>query len=106
MLEDLGMGDILKGSAVSVFTDSQAALKMVCNPQTASRTSHVRKHYHYVKQEASENLIRISFVPGTEQVADGLTKCLGREAFRGFVKQMKMETVIAPPSRLASEGEL
>jgi hypothetical protein len=45
---------------------------------------HIRLHYHYVRQEVMCGNIRLKWVSGKENPADGLTKPLGAEEHEKF----------------------
>jgi hypothetical protein len=71
-----------------IFTDSANARKVVLNPLNSARTRNVDVHYKWIIQEVDRKVFKLEHIAGTEMVADGLTKPLGREKHAKFVKLM------------------
>ena len=71
--------------------DNQAALSLVKDSHVHERSKHIDVAYHHVRDLYKKNLIRIEFVPSREMIADGFTKPLTRELFRGFIEQLGLE---------------
>jgi hypothetical protein len=69
-----------------LFTDSANARKVVLNPLNSARTRNIDVHYKWIIQEVDRKVFKLEHIAGTEMVADGLTKPLGREKHAKFVK--------------------
>jgi hypothetical protein len=71
--------------AYPVYEDNQACIKMAECEGITKRAKHIDVRYH-VSREAIENgEIRIEYVRTEDQVADALTKNLGRIKFKSLV---------------------
>jgi hypothetical protein len=71
-------------------TDSLSAMAMTENQRTHSRTKHIDVRWHWIREKVEENKLALHHVPGTELVADGLTKPLGGPAFREHVRRLRL----------------
>ena len=77
VLQDLGF----KQLATQMFGDNSAALKLADNDMVRPRTRHIRRRYHYIREQITARLIIAVKVAGTENPADFLTKVLGKRLF-------------------------
>jgi hypothetical protein len=59
--------------------DSQGALGSLNNPQITQRTKHIDVMHHFVRERVKLGQVKFQFVPGTENVADVLTKPLPKD---------------------------
>jgi hypothetical protein len=76
------------GLTVQMYGDNQGALALVKNPQLHERSKHIAICYHFIRDLAEKGMLRIDYIPTSEMVADGLTKPLGRVAFKRFKDMM------------------
>ena len=63
---------------VTLYCDNQAAIAGARSDVYHDRTKHIDTRYHYFKQYIRDGSILLQWVPTTEQLADILTKSLGR----------------------------
>ncbi|GBN92580.1 Retrovirus-related Pol polyprotein from transposon TNT 1-94 [Araneus ventricosus] len=59
-----------------VFSDSQAAQKLVQNPIFHSRTKHIDIRWHYIREVYEGGEIKINYIPTDQLASDILTKIL------------------------------
>jgi hypothetical protein len=74
----------LKGEKIRAFTlnmDSQSAIQLSKNPVFHDRSKHIDMRYHYIRECVEHNRVKLKFVGTAEELADILTKALGRERF-------------------------
>lgn len=57
---------------------------MATNAGTSSRTKHVDVCYHLIRDCVEKQQVVVRYVPSAEQLADGFTKALARDAFTRF----------------------
>lgn len=62
---------------VNIQTDSQSCIAMVKDTRLSRRTKHVDIKYHFVKEMCNTGLVKLTYVPSEENVADIMTKPLG-----------------------------
>jgi hypothetical protein len=61
--------------------DNQSAISLSKNPVLHDRSKHIDTKYHFIRQCVEDGRICLEYVSTQEQVADILTKSLGRARF-------------------------
>jgi hypothetical protein len=74
----------LRGEQTNTFQlmmDNQSAIMLSKNPVFHDRSKHIDVRYHYIRECVEEGRVQIESVVTQEQLADILTKPLGRDQF-------------------------
>ena len=61
--------------------DNQSAIALSKNPVFHNRSKHIDIRYHYIRECVEENRVQLQSIGTLEQLADILTKAMGREQF-------------------------
>ena len=61
--------------------DNKSVISLCKNPVFHDRSKHMDTKFHYIRQGIEERQIEVEFIPSDEQVANILTKPLGRVKF-------------------------
>ena len=61
--------------------DSKSALALAKNSVSHERSKHIRVRYHFIRGCLEEGSIKVSYINTKDQLADLLTKPLGRIKF-------------------------
>jgi hypothetical protein len=75
----LGELGVASAQAPVLYGDNQSTQELSKNGVKSERTKHIDIKYHFVTDEVSKGNVRLQWVPTTQQLADVLTKALGRQ---------------------------
>ena len=64
-----------------LFTDSQSARDVACNPEHHDRMKHVLRRYFYVRDMVEKYQLEVPHIPTDDNLADFFTKPLGSKKF-------------------------
>ena len=75
-------------SPTVIGVDNQGAIALAENYISNSRTKHIERRHLKVRELTEQFVVRPEFVPTDENVADIMTKPLGRQKFEKFRKML------------------
>jgi hypothetical protein len=79
LLEDMVGTDV---SPPQLKMDNQSAIALSKNPVLHDRSKHIDTRFHFLRVCVDEGAVRLAFVSTQGQLADVLTKALGRTKFQ------------------------
>ncbi|CAO2193121.1 unnamed protein product [Urochloa humidicola] len=86
------LGDLLgrEAEAVDLRVDSKSALALAKNPVFHERSKHIRVRYHFIRDCLEEGSVKATYISTKDQLADFLTKSLGRIKFQELRSRIGM----------------
>jgi hypothetical protein len=85
LLADLTCTEVKK---FKLYIDSRSAQELSKNPVYHERSKHIDTRYHYIRECVGNGVIDVEHVSTDEQLADILTKPLGRVRFSKMRRQL------------------
>lgn len=73
-----------------LFADNTGAIAIANNPEFHKRTKHINNKFHFVRQHMDNKDVVVTYLETKSMPADGLTKCLDRQAFNHFLQQISL----------------
>ncbi|KFD64410.1 hypothetical protein M514_23434 [Trichuris suis] len=81
LIEQLGFSQLVS-LPIPIMCDSQAAIAHANNCVDNARTKHIAIKYHFIRDKVNDGMIKLNYVPSSDNVADILTKSLDRRQHR------------------------
>ncbi|MBW0551807.1 hypothetical protein O181_091522 [Austropuccinia psidii MF-1] len=78
---------------LSLLGENRPAIAMAKNPMSSARTMHIDIKFHWIREQLSEGLFHLGYVPTTEMHADLLTKALHRVKLQTFLSQASVTSI-------------
>lgn len=77
-----------------LYCDNQQTIRLVtaATPRLKTSLRHVDIHHHWLRQEAQNQQVNLTYIPTSVQPADGLTKLLPRQRHENWVSLLRLNT--------------
>jgi dihydroorotase len=70
------------GVPATVFVDNKSVIQLSKNPVFHDRSNHIEVRFHFIRESIEKGKINIEHIKTEDQLADVLTKSLGRVKFQ------------------------
>ena len=85
ILEDLRL---LEKGPTELVCDSTSAIAIAVNPVNHKRTKHIKRRFHFIREQIEEEEIKMVHCSNKYQIADIFTKPLDRDQFEELRRRM------------------
>ncbi len=74
--------EVVKGFIL--HDDNEMSIALTKNEEGHHRTTHIDVQHHHIRELVNEGELIVKWIPGSEMLADGMTKALPIETFRKY----------------------
>ena len=67
---------------IMLHGDNKISIALTNNTESQYRTKYINVQHHYIQELVNEGEITVKWIPGSEMLADSMTKVLSTETFR------------------------
>ena len=80
-------------SGTEIFVDNTGTIALAKEARLHTCMKHIDVHYHFVQEHVEDGSFKITHVPTSEMLADGLTKALPRTGHKKMAKRLVLTKV-------------
>ena len=81
MIQTLADLEVKYVDPIPLHCDNTSAISISKNPVLHSKTKHISIKYHFLREQVTNRVVQLNFIPSTEQIADIFTKPLPKTQF-------------------------
>jgi hypothetical protein len=82
MIQTLANLKVTYTDPIPIHCDNTSAISVSMNPILHSKTKHIPIKYHFLREQVTNIIVQLNYIPSTEQIADIFTKPLAATPFR------------------------
>ena len=80
-------------SGTEIFINNTGTIALAKEARLHAHMKHIDVHYHFVRERIEDGTFKITHVPTSKMLADGLTKALPRTGHEKMVKRLILTKV-------------
>jgi hypothetical protein len=90
------LGELLnkEEEVVKLFIDNQSTIQLIKNPVFHDRSKHIDTRHHFIREYVADGRVAVEHIGTTNQLADILTKSLGRVRFQDLRARIGVTNII------------
>jgi hypothetical protein len=81
MIQTLADLEIKYTALIPIHCDNTSAISVSKNPIFHSKTKHIPIKYHFLREQVTNQIVQVHYIPTTEQIVDIFTKPLAKTSF-------------------------
>jgi hypothetical protein len=88
MIQTLADLEVKYTALIPIHCDNTSAISMSKNPVFHSKTKHIPIKYHFLREQVTNEIVQVHYIPTTEQIVDIFTKPLAKTPFEYLCQNM------------------
>jgi hypothetical protein len=93
MIQTLADLKVTYTDPIPIHYDNTSAISVSKNPVLHSKTKHIPIKYHFLREQVTNRIVQLNYIPSTEHIANIFTKPLAATPF-GYLRQ-KLGVIIS-----------
>jgi hypothetical protein len=81
MIQTLADLEVKYTAPIPIHCDNTSAISVSKNPVLHSKTKHIPIKYHFLREQVTNKIVQVHYIPTTEKIADIFTKPLAKTPF-------------------------
>jgi hypothetical protein len=81
MIHTLADLEVKYTAPIPIHCDNTSAISVSKNPVFHSKTKNIPIKYHFLREQVTNQIVQVHYIPTTEQIADIFTKTLAKTPF-------------------------
>jgi hypothetical protein len=81
MIQTLADLEVNYAAPIPIHFDNTSAINVSKNPVFHSKTKYIHIKYHFLREQVTNQVVQVHYIPTTEQIADIFTKPLPKTPF-------------------------
>jgi hypothetical protein len=73
---------------IPLHCDNTSAISVSKNPVLHSKTKNIPIKYHFLKEQVTNRVVQLNYIPSTEQIVDIFTKPLAQAQFEYLCQKL------------------
>ena len=81
MIQTLADLEVQYTAPIPIHCDNMSSISVSKNPVFHSKTKHIPIKYHFLREQVTNQIVKVHYIPTIEQIADIFTKPLAKTPF-------------------------
>ena len=81
MIQTLAELEVKYTASIQIHCDNTSAISVSKNPVFHSNTKHIPIKYHFLRENVTNQIVQVHYIPTIEQIVDIFTKPLAKTPF-------------------------
>jgi hypothetical protein len=86
MIQTLADLKVIYTDPIPIHCDNTSVISVSKNPVLHSKTKHIPIKYHFLREQVTNIVVQLNYIPSSEQIVDIFTKPLAATPF-GYLRQ-------------------
>ena len=88
MIQTLADLEVKYTEPIPIHCDNTSAISVSKNPILPCKTKHIPIKYNFIREEVTNRVVQLNFIPCKEHIADIFTKPLSKAQFEYFLQKL------------------